>query len=103
MEWVSGHHIVEGTDANMILSVEYLGEKHQVAEQWLADAKAYLASVEESMNNCNLISSWQQELEKWEVDVLDVRNHATMGNPFEISDDAGVLLSLLCMTIADIH
>ena len=74
-------------------------DKHQVAEQRLADAKAYLESVEESINNRDLISTWQQELEKWEIDVLDVKNHATMTNPFEISDDAGVSRLILYDTI----
>ena len=74
-------------------------DKHEVAEQRLADAKAYLESVEESINNRDLISTWQQELEKWEIDVLDVKNHATMTNPFEISDDAGVSRLILYDTI----
>ena len=74
-------------------------DKHQVAEQRLEDAKAYLESVEESINNRDLISTWQQELEKWEIDVLDVKNHATMTNPFEISDDAGVSQLILYDTI----
>ena len=74
-------------------------DKHQVAEQRLADAKAYLESVEESINNRDLISTWQQELKKWKIDVLDVKNHATMTNPFEISDDAGVSRLILYDTI----
>ena len=77
-------------------------DKHQVAEQRLADAKAYLESVEESINNRDLISTWQQELEKWEIDVLDVKNHATMNNPFEISDDAGGTLGSYRVAPADI-
>ena len=73
-----------------------------MAEQRLADSKAYLESVEVSIDDHDLVSTWQKELEKWEVDVVDVKNHATMSNPFEISDDAGGTLGSYCVALADI-
>lgn len=56
--------------------------------QRLADAQAYLLSVETSIADPVLISQWRMEHDRWERDVVDVTNHTRMDNPFEISTGA---------------
>ena len=56
------------------------------------DAKIYLESVEKSIDDSALVTGWRKELDQWEADVIDNKNHANMTNPFEIASEACMYL-----------
>ena len=68
--------------------MDHLVEKHSHTVTRLADAEAYLKSIEESINDKDLIVMWQKEQDEWEAKVIDVSNHKGMTNPFKVPTDA---------------
>lgn len=68
--------------------VDYLVKKHNHTITRLADAEAYLKSVEESIHDTALIATWEKEQNKWEAKVIDVSKHKGMTNPFEVPTNA---------------
>ncbi|KAI1784958.1 hypothetical protein LXA43DRAFT_900780 [Ganoderma leucocontextum] len=84
-------------------SLDHLVEKHTVAEQRLADAQAYLLSVETSIGDAALIARWRVEHNQWEADVVDVTKHAKMDNPFEITTGASLTTKMIVTQLNDEH
>ena len=78
-----------------LLAVEHLTEKHRIAEKRFADADAYLTSMEQSIDDENLVATWRKEHDEWETKVVEVKNHGHMDNPFEIASDAGMFPLIL--------
>ncbi|KAI1791116.1 hypothetical protein LXA43DRAFT_872705, partial [Ganoderma leucocontextum] len=75
--------------------VDHLVEKLDTALVRLADAEAYLLSVEESIDDKGLIATWRKEHDDWEANVIDVTKHKGMRNPFEVATEASLTTHMI--------
>ncbi|PIL25723.1 hypothetical protein GSI_11473 [Ganoderma sinense ZZ0214-1] len=83
--------------------VDHLLDKYETAQTRLADAEAYLLSIEESIDDSALITKWRKEHDKWEADVIHVGNHAKMTNPFEVATEASLTTHMIIAQLNEAH
>ena len=75
----------------MLASVPELCEKLVVGQDSLAEAEEYMSCLEDSINvtfGDATIRQWRDEHDDWERRVVDVSQHASLGNPFNVPSDA---------------
>ncbi|KAI0043375.1 hypothetical protein FA95DRAFT_1498735 [Auriscalpium vulgare] len=67
---------------------KYLSRKHTEAEEYLGWAKEELELAEREVG-VEEKAAWKEELDRWLSDVLDLKKHKDMKNPFEPEKSAG--------------
>ena len=75
----------------MLGSVPELCEKLVVGQDSLAEAEEYMSCLEDSINvtfGDKTIRQWRAEHDDWERRVVDVSEHASLANPFNVPSDA---------------
>ncbi|KAI0037532.1 hypothetical protein FA95DRAFT_1467291, partial [Auriscalpium vulgare] len=61
---------------------KYMARKHDEAKEALIWAKEELDEAEQEAGG-ELVAGWRAELQTWLLDVVDIKNHKQMSNPFE--------------------